>query len=235
MKPSEVEKEAKPAAFAPLAERRAWQQAHDAERASRLERRTLEAQADIAAAHALDGSGPAKGWTSEQRDAAIADLANQPNRTLGPFRVAMQEVDRAAEQALEEHRNAPTAYRSHQDGDVGPAEVVGLETVLSNAAIADTPAVKQYGCAHAMEGSCPKCTPEVKRTTSGCKGCDALTWEVDNGKALILRGDDLARYQALCAAARNAQDTARAAKTAAGALMGAFQALCAGVAPAKEP
>lgn len=175
-------------------------------------RRTPEAQADIAAARAAPTG----------------------------LEVAMQELDRAAEQALHEHRNAPTAYRSPLAPDATARDQAiadlahqpnrTLDGLLSNAALADTPAVRGMG-GPAQNGAFPV---DVKRITSGCKGCDALTWDVDNGKALILRGPALDRYLALEAAARNAHATAQAAKTAAAALMGAFQQLCAGFTGGKD-
>lgn len=198
-------------------------------------RRTPEAQADIAAARAAPRD-------DERKQRLVCRLCGC--RWTGSLDLPCPEQHKHPRQSHTEiDATEPT-------GDVGPAEVVGLETVLSNAAIADTPAVRQWCSKPEHDAGCvPPCaaapsdTPAVREmggptdplSKPACKACECFAWEVDNGKALILRGDDLARYQALCDAARNAQDTARAAKTAAGALMGAFQALCAGVAPAKEP
>ena len=96
-------------------------------------------------------------------------------------------------------------------------------------------------CAHAMHvDGCDHCAVlarrrgEVKRTASGCKSCDALWWELDNGRALILRGDAMDRYRALEAAARAAQQSAAAAQTAGNALRDAFAQFCAGVAASTE-
>lgn len=126
--------------------------------------------------------------------------------------IAMQELDRAHEQALkDEETGGPTAYRAHGEGDIGPAEVVGLNTALSNAALADTPAVKQYGPAP-VRGETPPLPPD----------------------AIVLTGPGADRYRALQTAARAATEATRAAQSAGAALRDAFQAFCTSVGD-KEP
>lgn len=147
-----------------------WSLAHQAEQSERIKqypRRTPEAQADIAAARAAPTA----------------------------MEIAMQEVDRAADFAVDELRNAPNAYRSHHDAP--PAPVVGLDAALSNAALADTPAVKQWCSKPEHDAGCtPPCpaapsdTPAVREMGGPARDPLDESAEYDGVKLLELIGAD---------------------------------------------
>jgi len=189
-------------------------------------RRTPEAQADIAAArapscaHAMHQPG-CPGCEADKATAIAEDQARATERA------------EAQRKAIEQGRDwnevcvcgtpaSPHTVSWHGAGDQGPAEVVGLEAVLSNAAIADTPAVREMG------------GPADPLSKPACKACECLGWEVDNGKAIILRGADAERYSAIAAAARKAQASAATARADGAALLQLFQAFCAGLASGKK-
>lgn len=73
--------------------------------------------------------------------------------------------------------------------------------------------------------------PEIVRPASGCKACDSFAWELDNGKAVILRGPALAAYRQLEVAAAAAHEAQQTMTTAGVALREAIQAMCAALAP----
>lgn len=68
-------------------------------------------------------------------------------------------------------------------------------------------------------------------TNSGCKSCDLFAWQVDNGKAMVLRGPELTAYRALRDAAAQAHAAQQSMATTGQALRDAIQKLCAVIAP----
>lgn len=192
----------------------AWQQAREeADHRSRLApRRTLEAQADIAAARAAPTG----------------------------LEIAMQEVDRQVEQAARELRDALAPDCAQSD----------LDTALSNAVLADTPAVREMGgpagCAHSMfTPGCRSCAADprccarpMNPMPNGTLWCDTCGMSrVVNlpPGAIVLTGPDAERYRAIATAARKAQASAAAARADGAALLQLFQAFCVGLAPVDKP
>lgn len=249
-------------------------------------RRTPEAQADIAAARAaptteelfqqaLDAERSSPGsFDAEIRArftpaeaARRATAAAAASAAPTGIEVAMQEIDRAAEHALHEHRNTPTAYRAHGDP---PVEVTGLghhgiplDAALSNAALADTPAVREMGGpALPPEASVVRGSIRVWRRPGGNVGIDtthvgslirdtgagphivieradvgdaaAALLALEPTNAVLLTGPEAERYRAITAAARKAQASSATARADSAALLQLFQAFCAGVAPGRD-
>lgn len=90
-----------------------WAQAHQAERASRMEghRRTAEAQDQINAARAQP--------TDAELEVQLSDAALRETpavQEMGGIDLAMKEVDGAVREAVRELREAPTAYRVDTGG-----------------------------------------------------------------------------------------------------------------------
>lgn len=124
-----------------------------------------------------------------------------------------------------------------------------IEAVLSNAALADTPAVREMGgpagCAHSMfTPGCRACAVDPRCCSrpmnpmpNGTLWCDTCgTSRVVNlpPDAIVLTGPEAERYRAITAAARKAQASAATARADSAALLQLFQAFCAGLAPGKE-
>jgi hypothetical protein len=207
-------------------------------------RRTPEAQADIAAAHALDGTGPAKGWTPEQCRDAVEQARSQGG-------------DREAEAVADALDMPPPT----------------LDAALSNAAIADTPAVREMGgrlpdtavtrgsirawrrpggnvgldTTHVGSlirntGTGPHIVIERADLEDAIAALQALAGTPPPGEAtpvlppdaIVLTGPDAERYRAIAAAARKAQASAATARADGTALLQLFQAFCAGLAPGKD-
>lgn len=125
-----------------------------------------------------------------------------------------------------------------------------IEAVLSNAAIADTPAVREMGgpargCAHSVFTSgCRACAADPRccarpmnpmpNGTLWCDTCGTSRVVSLPPGAIVLTGPEAERYRALQTAARKAQESAVAARADGAALLQLFQAFCAGLAPGKE-
>lgn len=260
-----------------------WEAAHRAERASRTEslpKLTMEERCSLpggakalpedAARALLDrrlADDPAIVALAKQRMAAdVADdfkygrevmQRHVPRRTpeaqadiaaarAAPtaMEVAMQELDHQVEQAARELRDA-----------AAPAP---LDATLSNAALADTPAVREMGGlareardeavrALELDATNPGAAMygRLRRELAHAFGVDPDTdWQLllttaaasalTPPGAIVLTGPEAERYRALQTAARKAQESAATARADGAALLQLFQAFCAGVAPAKE-
>jgi hypothetical protein len=170
-------------------------------------RRTIEAQADIAAAHAPAEWRCAKhGPLCRSLEECRAAVDRRFDRELHEdqiadaptdMEVAMQEVDRKIEDVGRKLRDSEP-----------PRD---LDAALSNAALADTPAVREMGGGFVdlrpVRGEVPPLPPG----------------------AIVLTGSEAERYRALQAAARKAQESTAAARADGAALLQMFQAFCAGV------
>lgn len=139
-----------------------------------------------------------------------------------------------------------------------PSGVIEIDAALSNAALADTPAVREMGGAvirHTVPGMDEVCTHAT--FTKECRVC---RWRVPtdpDGNAawgtpttrqpyapldpanlppgvVLLAGPEAERYRAITAAARKAQASAATARADGAALLQLFQAFCAGLAPGKD-
>lgn len=182
----------------------------------------------------------------------------------------MQEIDRAAEQALEEFRNPPTHFRGPVPANVTAADLEAtpgrpkdLDSALSDAALADTPAVREMGGpVLPPEASVVRGSIRAWRRPGGNVGIDtthvgslirdtgagphivieradvgdaaAALLALEPANAVLLTGAEADRYRALQAAARKAQASAATARSDGAALLQLFQAFCAGLAPGKD-
>lgn len=142
---------------------------------------------------------------------ALAAIAAERAEPTG-FEIAMQEVDRAAEDAVREHREAQTVY--------GGARIDAVFPI-------DGPR-----CTHAMHvDGCSRCSERATVQSLLKAREDILAWQREHKDAIVLTGPDAERYRALQAAARAAQETTKAAQAASAALRDAFQQFCAGATP----
>lgn len=189
-------------------------------------RRTPDAASDFAAAQpptTLAGAAERARRTPE----AQADIA-AARASPTAMEVAMQEVDRAVEQSAREVRDCAHAIR--HIGCPSCDERYALDAALSNAALADTPAVREMGGGFIRVTDLPdrKCrlcgAPYGTDEPHHCIGADAV----------VLTGPDAERYRALQTAARKARASAATARADGAALLQLFQAFCAGLAPGKE-
>jgi len=187
-------------------------------------------------------------------DPAIAHLAK-------PRRTPEAQADIAAARA------APTAMEQvddeHDEHDAVSKDWkqtrADLAAALSNAAIADTPAVREMGGPQRSEVDDviaerandprrptdalldgPDCVRCGKPTSRGLEAWAAIhaactPQTMPPPGAIVLTGDEAARYRALQDAARHAHETARAAQAAGADMRDKFQAMIAGFAPGKGP
>lgn len=188
---------------------------------------------------------------------------------------------RAAPTTMERWAEAVDANLAEVDKhQVHGAQVPDLDAALSNAALADTPAVREMGDAlHPHEQDAVAGSIRAWRRPGGNIGIDtthagSLIRDTGTGPhivieradlddaiaalqvlagtpprqpdpalrpehlppgAVLLTGPEAERYRALQAAARHAQESARAAQAAGAVLRDAFQTFCAATSPAKEP
>jgi len=148
---------------------------------------------------------------------AMADIEAARADPTG-LEIAMQAVDRAAEEGVRELRDAPTAYR---DGNGTTLPVAGL----SVASCVEVAACQRCG---------KPCDPGLETQARIHLSCIPNLRHIPDD-AIVLTGPDAARYRALQDAARAAHEATKAVVATNTALRDAFQAFCAGASGGQEP
>jgi len=180
---------------------------------------------------------------SRRMPEAQADIAAARAAPTG-LEIAMQEIDRAAEQGVRELRDAPTSFRAGAEGPIVRGSISAALLPGGNVTLDTTHTIG--GLVRSLDG---RPHIEIERADVDCAiaALQAISdeptappsgfpsWHPVPPDAVILTGPEAARYCALQDAARAAHEATKAVVATNTALRDAFHAFCSSIYPDADP